>query len=230
MQINMPSVICITVEYAKQYILIYMKKTLLLKSLAITTVISLFSFAFFFLQLPADRRMSLFFFNKAVADTSVVLIGLSFLLGPLCKIIPRLGSHLYLRRYFGVTGFFIAVLHLIVSLMQYSDRFPLSWYFSHWIGVLAAIIATVIFTVLAVTSNTKAIVKLGGSRWKNVQRVGYFATFLVMIHIFVAASPRWQMWTRGEANLPSSLVVFIFAAIVLLARLIALIIDSRHHE
>lgn len=197
---------------------------------SIAAVLGIVAFAYFLTKYNPEQRFTLFFINKGIANTALFLIALSFLYGPLCKIIPFLSHHIYARRYIGIAGFFAAVLHLTLSLLQFTDRFPIQWYFDHIIGVLAAIIATGIFTVLAVTSTSKYVAKLGSSKWKTVQRTGYIALVLVLIHIYYAAGPRWQMWLQGEVSMPNSVLMFSFGILVLIVRIIAYFIDKAKQK
>lgn len=191
----------------------------------VAIVISLIVFFLYIFQFSPDQRFTLFFINKAVGGTAIFLIGLSYLIGPLCKIIPPLREHFLIRKYFGLIGFATVLIHIGASLLQYTSRIPLQWYIDHIWGIIAAIGATVIFFRLAWTSNHEAFLKLGKERWKFIQRTGYIAVMLSVIHIAVASFPRWQMWWSGEVDMPLSLKLVAFIVIVLVIRLIALAAD-----
>ncbi len=198
------------------------------RHILITTLLSIIVYGILLFQYPPERRLTLFFLNKAAGQTAVIFIGLSFLLGPLCKIFHFLSHYIQYRKYFGLFGFGFVVLHIALSLLQWSERFNLQWYADHLVGVVAAIVATLIFTVLAFTSRASIMRSLGGPRWKMIQRTGYVALALVLIHIYVASSPRWQQWFAGEVDMPTSFLIFIFGIGVIGARLIALLIDKHH--
>jgi DMSO/TMAO reductase YedYZ heme-binding membrane subunit len=53
-------------------------------------------------------------------------------------------------------------------------------------------------------------------------RFGYVALALVMVHVFLLKSARWSTWYEGGMTTPPSLslVVTIFAAVVILVRLL----------
>ncbi|OGG12927.1 hypothetical protein A2773_01830 [Candidatus Gottesmanbacteria bacterium RIFCSPHIGHO2_01_FULL_39_10] len=206
-----------------------MPQIIIWRSLGVVAAVGILIFGYFVSRFSPDQRFTLFFVNKAFGETAVVFIGISFLLGPLCKIIPLLSQHLYFRRYFGLAGFGLVLVHVVFSLLQLTSRFPIKWYIDHIWGVLAAIIATVIFSVLAYTSSNAAIKRFGGHEWKTIQRLGYLALGFALLHIAVAAWPRWNMWWAGEVSMPSSLVVFAFGVIVLLARVVALVIDKTNN-
>ena len=66
------------------------------------------------------ESIPLYISNKAIALSTVILIGLSFLLGPLARFWPKqFVPHLYLRKSLGLTGFTLAALHAIVSLLLF---------------------------------------------------------------------------------------------------------------
>lgn len=204
-----------------------MNKASILHQAIITFIVSLAIFAIFLFQFPSYSRFTIFFINKALAQTAVVLVGLSFLLGPLAKIFHFMSHFVHYRKYFGLLGFLVIVLHIDTSLMQIYDRFPLSWYQDHLLGIGAAVLATLILSVLAITSHQKLIHALGGHRWKAVQRTGYIAITLILIHIFAASGSRWQQWRAGETDMPTSFLVFVFGIVVIVARLLALLIDRQ---
>ena len=205
-----------------------MPKGFIWRHIIITALLSIIVFGILLFQYPAERRFTLFFLNKAVGQTAVIFIGLSFLLGPLCKVFHFLSHHIQYRKYFGLFGFGFVVLHVVFSLLQWSDRFNLQWYLDHLVGIIAAIIATLIFTVLALTSRASIMRSLGGPRWKMIQRTGYVAVALVLIHIYAASGSRWQQWFAGEVDMPTSFLIFVFGIVVIVARLIAFLIDKHN--
>mgnify|MGYP001599793830 CR=1 FL=1 len=205
----------------------YMQRKLFVRGLIIVGIISATLFYLLNAQFSPEQRYTLFFINKTLAELAVLLIGISYLLGPLCKIIPLLGKHLYLRRYFGLFGFAAVVVHIITSLLQWNGRFPLQWYLDHWIALATGIGATAIFLVLALTSTQHSIMSLGGARWKTIQRAGYIALFFVLVHIALVAQSRWQLWYAGKAALPNSLIVFSFGICIIIVRLVAFSADTR---
>lgn len=201
------------------------------RHIVITALWVLVIFLLLLYQFPADRRFTLFFINKTAAQTAVVLVGLSFLLGPLCKIFHFLSHHLRYRKYFGLAGFAAIIVHVILSLAQYNDRFPLAWYREHALGIAFAITAVVIFLILAITSTNRSIHWLGGNQWKMVQRTGYIGLLYTLIHMYVVANSRWQQWMEGKVDMPTSVLIFAFGVLVIVARLIALVIDYlKPHE
>lgn len=191
----------------------------------ITFLWSAIIFGYFSWQFDAERRFTYFFINKAVAESAIFLIAVSYFIGPLCRLFPKLARQLAYRKFFGLAGFSAVVFHIVFSLLQWTDRFGWLWYVDHAWGVSAAIIATFIFSVLAATSTTHAIVSLGSKRWKTVQRFGYTALLLASIHVAVASWDRWNAWWDGDVAMPSSFVVFIVIYLVFALRFAAYITD-----
>lgn len=52
-------------------------------------------------------------------------------------------------------------------------------------SMISGIIAFVIFTLMTVTSTGNAIAKMGYTKLKKLQRTGYIAFFLVLVHFTV---------------------------------------------
>ena len=61
-------------------------------------------------------HVPLYVLNKAFAWTSIVLLALALGLGPAARLWPTLGAHLWRRRWWGLVGFALATVHILVSL------------------------------------------------------------------------------------------------------------------
>jgi DMSO/TMAO reductase YedYZ heme-binding membrane subunit len=194
----------------------------------VTLVWALVISGYFVSQFDPEQRFTIFFLNKAAAETAVVLIALSYLLGPLCLLSKKFARFLAYRRYFGLAGFFAVITHILLSFLQVSDRFPWTWYLDRKVGVTGAVVATFIFSALALTSKNSIISAMNSKRWKTVQRTGYIAILLVLLHIYYASSRRWGQWWMGEVDMPSSFVVFCVGITVIVIRILAFFVDSFH--
>lgn len=172
------------------------------------------------------QRFTGFFINKSLADTAVIVMGISFLIGPLCRIVPVLARVVRIRKYFGLVGFSFGVGHIMLSLFLWNTRFPLSYYLSHIWGIIAGIMATGIFILMTTSSNRAAYIHLGAKRWKQVQRFGYLAMFLLVVHISIAAMPRWELWWKGQVSMPNSAMVAIVIGVIFLIRGVTWIADQ----
>lgn len=187
-------------------------------------------------NVPIDQ-IPLYITNKSVALTATILIGLSFLLGPLTRFWPKKFEHqLYLRKYLGVFGFSIAALHAIMSLMLFSSSYYPK-YFDTVTGkmtlggesaVLFGILAFLIFSAIAVTSLPSVEEKMQPAQWKSVQRLGYLAFFFVLLHVAVLGYKGWlnsESYSYGLISI--SLITALFIIFVLVMRAIVTLLPTR---
>ena len=61
-------------------------------------------------------HIPLYVLNKAFAWTGIVLLALALGLGPAARLWPALGAQLWRRRWWGLVGFALATVHILVSL------------------------------------------------------------------------------------------------------------------
>lgn len=176
----------------------------------------------------ALSNIPLYITNKAVAMAAVLLIGLSFALGPLAHYFPaRFGPHAGLRKPLGIFGFGIAFVHLLMSLPLFSKFYLPKLYVVDGrlnvigeLSMLFGISAFVILAVVALFSLPELGERLEKSRWKTIQRMGYAALALVLLHVAVFGFPGWftiEAWRYGL--LPITLIVTLFILVVIGLRL-----------
>ncbi len=159
--------------------------------------------------------------NKAVADTSIVLIGLSMMLSGLCYFWDFVDTKIIYRKYLGLVGFGFALVHIWLSLPVFKRLLDLAYWTD--LGNLrftSAGAATVIFLLMALISNKYAAAELGGILWRKMLRVGYLAVVLIWLHVYLLKSSQWLDWYReGMQSLPTlSMLVAIFMTLVILLR------------
>ena len=175
-------------------------------------------------------HLPLFTMNKAIALSSIVLIGLSFSLGPLARFFPRFfARHTPLRKPLGLLGFAAAGFHSLLSLTLLSPanypklyeeggRFSLIGETSLLFGALAL----VVFSIVAVTSIPSVAERLSPAGWKRAQRLGYLALVFTLVHVAVPSVKGWldaASYTYGFVSI--SLIAVLFIILVLLLRLLA---------
>lgn len=160
--------------------------------------------------------------NKSVADTAIILIGLSMLLSGICYFWNILDTKIIYRKHLGLIGAFFGLAHLGLSLTQVMSIFAsntwtkgIPW---NWLTGLGA---SLIFGVMVVISNQYSALHLGGKNWRGILRTGYLAVILILAHVILLKSGRWLTWYQsGMTSLPSmSLIVTGFMLIVILMRL-----------
>ena len=105
----------------------------------------------------------LFIANKAFAGTAVILIGLSFFLGPAVRLSKKIAGVLYLRKYLGVLGFGVAAFHAIISL----GLFEKSFYADNQASFLFGALSFLIFAAVSVTSIPSVEKSLHPKQWTS---------------------------------------------------------------
>lgn len=181
-------------------------------------------------------HLPLFISNKAIALTAVVLIAISFLLGPLARFWPRtFVSLLYLRKYFGLFGFGLAAVHTLISLLLFTQGYYPKFFGTQGklnlvgeLSMLFGVVAFFIFLIVAVTSFPRVKAGIAPKRWKIIQRLGYLAFVFVMLHVAIMGVAGWlkpEGWPGGL--LPISLIAFIVILVTLLARIVVLALPIK---
>ncbi len=184
----------------------------------------------------AWEHFPLYIFNKGIALSSVMLIALSYSIGPLSRFQPRtFSSMLSLRKYFGLLGFGLASMHAFMSLLIFNQSYFPKFFeqsgqlnLTGELSMLFGVVALFIFSIVAISSLPSVEKSLEPKHWLTIQRLGYSAFALVMLHVFVMGSEGWLKpsgWPGGL--LPISLVAFIIIALTLLLR-IAIILFSKN--
>lgn len=156
--------------------------------------------------------------NKAVADAGIFLMGWSMLLSGVCYFWNTLDKMISYRKYLGLVGFAFATAHLVLSWSAFLNLFSIqTWQNGRMLAPFAGTVAFVIFTIMALISNTTMAKKLGGKVWKSILRTGYIAVIFVAVHVIALRFGRWTSWVQeGFPTPPSlSLVISLFIVIVL---------------
>ncbi|MBI3980980.1 ferric reductase-like transmembrane domain-containing protein [Candidatus Microgenomates bacterium] len=161
--------------------------------------------------------------NKAVADTSIVLIGLSMLLTSLCYFWDFVDTKIIYRKYLGIVGFVYGVVHIVLSFSALERLFlSETWQKGTYWPALTGVVALGIFSLMTLISNKYAAQALGGTTWRKILRVGYVAVGLIWLHVFLLKSARIINWYKeGMVTPPSmSLLVLAFMLMVVLMRVL----------
>jgi DMSO/TMAO reductase YedYZ heme-binding membrane subunit len=173
---------------------------------------------------------------NSVALTSVILIGLSFLIGPLARFWPETWiPRLPLRKHYGVLGFFLAAIHVLWALAimtpaQYPDLYEQSGELSATgnLSMLFGIVSFVILAGISVTSLPSMEERMSRRAWLLAQRTGYIALLAATAHFSVIKWRGWldpAHWTYYLP--PGTFVAFVFVAFVFVLRLLVLFFPLR---
>lgn len=177
-----------------------------------------------FTQLP------LYIANKSIALGATLIIGLSYLFGPFARFWPKIFVPLlYQRKHLGITGFALAALHAIMSIILispayygrlYEDNGKLTG--SGEMMLLFGILAFAVFSAIAITSLPPIEKHMHPDQWKRVQRFGYMAYLMVLVHVTVLGFKGWlrpDSWQYGLMSI--SLIAALSIVLVLIVRLLA---------
>ena len=87
----------------------------------------------------------------------------------------------------GIAGFAFAILHSVYSLaiIYKLDLDRMLFANPKWLGFVAAVLAFAIFFLMAITSTSDAVKKMGYVKWKLLQTTGYAALFFAIVHFLV---------------------------------------------
>lgn len=160
--------------------------------------------------------------NKSAADASIVLIGISMMLSGICYFWNMFDSLIRYRKHAGMMGWAFGITHMFLSLSTLQALFSAAlWEKGIPWAALTGFIATVVFTIMAMISNTKMAQLLGGKWWRFILRTGYLAVILIFFHVVLLKSARWITWYEGGMQTPpsSSLIVTVFMVLVILMRI-----------
>lgn len=160
--------------------------------------------------------------NKAVADASVILIGLSMLLSSVCYFWDFADKLIIYRKHLGLAGFTMVIVHIVLSWSVFAKLFALSFWLQPTArAAVAGALATAIFSMMAFISNKHAAYEMGGVWWRRFLRFGYPGLFLVLLHVLFLKLARWVAWAQAGFEKPPaiSLLVSLFILIVIGMRL-----------
>ena len=127
--------------------------------------------------------------NKVLADTSLILLCLILMLGPVARFVPRMRRLVPWGRELGIAMFVTAGLHVVILFDGSWDVVGLSfgaagflsdesfWNAANWVGLVALAYAL----ALAATSNDFSQRRLGRG-WKFLQRQAYTLFVLAWLH------------------------------------------------
>ncbi|MEE2746412.1 MAG: protein-methionine-sulfoxide reductase heme-binding subunit MsrQ [Pseudomonadota bacterium] len=144
--------------------------------------------------------------NRELGDWTLIFIILTLTVRPAHELIsPKLGLNRY-RRMLGLFAYFYAILHLS-SYVGIDLQFSWDKFYEEIIKrkfIVIGVIAVGLITPLAITSNKRAIKRLGNKLWKKLHLLIYPAAVLGVIHFF--------MMVRAEFYRPllySAIIVFL---------------------
>lgn len=184
--------------------------------------------------------------NRAFGDASLVLVALSFGLGPLSRLVRRAARLIPYRRELGIYACLLAITHTIIILVGWVDwdfyrLFGFEFHpqlqryvmFQHGFGLSNAIgiAALLLITMLALTSSEFALRKLGNSAWKFIQMGVLPLWWLTVAHVAYFLFAHFLSFHRQtpEPN-PLQYPFVVLVLVVLALRAAAYLLTVRRRE
>jgi sulfoxide reductase heme-binding subunit YedZ len=184
--------------------------------------------------------------NRAVGDASVMLIALSFAIGPLSRLFRPLTRLIPFRREFGIYACILAGVHTVIILVGWVEfdlmrLFGFEWHaelqtyvmFQHGFGLGNAIgiAALVLVFLLAVTSSDLAMRKLGTSGWKFIQMGVLPLWWLTIAHVAYFLYAHFLSFHRDTPDPnPLQIPFAILVVSVLALRIASYVITVRNQK
>jgi DMSO/TMAO reductase YedYZ heme-binding membrane subunit len=169
------------------------------------------------------RDFPLFVSNKGLSLASVILIGAAYLVNRRRDTEPRGSeSRRALARAAGLSGFALAVIHVLVSFVvlgasaypRLFDGGGLSA--AGWTCLLFGTLATPLFAIPAIYSFPRLVPRLGPHHWKRAQQLGYAGLALTAVHVLSIGAHNWAAVSTWPGGMPPiSLLSFVACAVPL---------------
>lgn len=170
--------------------------------------------------------------GQSAANTALIMIGLSFAMSGLTYFWDFVDTKIIYRKYFGLTGFYIALIHVFYSLVFiYRDPFGELGVNKLITSFVFGILAIFIFIMMATISNKFSVTELGGKAWRKLLRVGYIGYAFAVIHLFARRWGDFKALREGFILPPLSQLTAAFAIGVLLLRIVlAIAIELKRRK
>lgn len=167
------------------------------------------------------RDFPLFVSNKGLSLASVVLIGAAYLVNRRRDEEPRGNqSRRALARAAGLSGFALAVIHVLVSFVvlgpsaypRLFDGPGLSA--AGWTCLFFGTLATPLFAIPAIYSFPQLVPKLGPHHWKRAQQLGYAGLALTAVHVLSIGAHNWAAVSSWPGGMPPISLLSFVACVV----------------
>ena len=156
-------------------------------------------------------EMPMWRLSVALADTALLFLATSLLIGPLNLLRQRPNpTHNPLRRDVGIWAGMLAIGHVLLGMQIHINDLRIWTLFlwqwpsaahplpvqANWFGLANYLGLTVLILliVLLLVSNNYALRRLGAARWKTVQRLNYLVLLFVGAHGFVYQTIEQRIW------------------------------------
>lgn len=167
--------------------------------------------------------------NKSLATSTVFLLGIVLLLGPLSRLFTIFDHFLKYRKELGIMTFFTGITHVYLSMFPLARSGPFGFYIAQPLSAYLGLAGLVIMGILFLVSNAPIERALGPKPWWKIQYWGVRISFVAAaLHFIVLKNQGMVQWladrgaggTQGMLWLPPiSLLATVFVVFVLAVRL-----------
>jgi DMSO/TMAO reductase YedYZ heme-binding membrane subunit len=165
-----------------------------------------------------------FILNKAVSMTAIFSLSVSYIISSICKLRKLPPGKCSLKKQYGITGFFIAMAHLLLSLSQLNpERYPKFFLDTGFVNssgeftFLFGLLAFISILVPAYATLPESVKNLSKGKWLLMQRVGYIAIFFALLHTIAMGYNGWTSPGHWPFYLPP---ISLFGSLVALSALL----------
>ncbi len=166
--------------------------------------------------------------NKSLATSTLFLLGIVLLLGPLSRLFTTFDRFLKYRKELGILTFFTGAAHVYLSMFPLAHRGPFGFYQSQPLSAYAGLVGLIIMFILLLLSGAAVERAIGTRIWWKLQYWGARLAFVVSaFHFIVLKYPGMVKWLgdRGAGGtqgmpwlVPISILATIFVVFVLIVR------------
>ena len=168
------------------------------------------------------KDLPFFILNKAVAMSSLILLAINFVLGPMKNLgINISGQWLRSRRLVGIMGFIQAFIHILMSFMLFKPEVYGKFFepdgtltLDIGISMLTGVVAFVFLWMYNISFSSELRKDKDLIAFINSRRVLLIAMFMAGAHLFFMGYPGWLKPSGWHGGMPPiSLVSFTFFAV-----------------
>ena len=157
----------------------------------------------------APAQLPLFVANKAIAFTGAALLAACLALTPLMSRVPRLGAWGGLRKNFGLVGFGLSAIHVLMTMVLMNPAYYAKLYdaggrmtIQGELALLTGILAFAALVLPAMTSVQVIRQSIGLEKWLSIQKLAVLALALTGLHLVALGLPTWLAPASWPAGLP----------------------------
>lgn len=200
------------------------------KSIIFSAVIYALCYGYYLLTKEGATGTRLW--SQTLADSGMVVIGVSFLMSGLTYFWDFVDTKIIYRKHIGLVGFYMTAVHVYIAL-RHAFLNPARSFGEGWdvLGFFLGCLSLAIFLEMTIVSNQYSVRELGNKAWRIILRTGYVAYLFAVVHTIFKKYDVWQNWLDGKMSSfpPLSLVIVVFSLVVFGMR-IALWIALRNKK